>query len=414
MGRIVHRRLACGLELVVEPIEGVRSAGLNWFVPAGSATEPDALQGLGSMWSELLLRGAGDLDSRAQADAFDRVGATRSVQNGRFFATISSSMLGDRLGQALPLLADMVRRPRLDPDSIEPVRTLALQALASLEDDPQERAIYAAREHHYPSPVNRSGLGTEAGLNAITRDDLMDWWTRHAVPEGSILAIAGAVEPDAVASRLEELLAGWAGSAPVPTHSVEGERGSHHLRDDTNQVQIVVVHDAPPERDESAMRERLLGAVLSGGMSGRLFTEVRERRGLCYAVHSSYGASRDFGTVTAYVGTTPERAQESLDVLFQELARVGSAEGAVTRDEFDRAIVGMKANLVFSGESTAARASALASDVFKLGRPRSLDEIASAIDAISRDDLNAYAAGRSLGRPTIQTLGPTPLKPPGS
>jgi len=155
-------------------------------------------------------------------------------------------------------------------------------------------------------------------------------------------------------------------------------------------------------------------AVLSGGMSARLFTEVREKRGLCYSVHANYSSDRDFGLVSAEVGTQPERAQESLVVLVDELLRITTPEGAVSAEEFARAVAGMKSRLIFHGESTAARASTLAGDTFSRGAPRSLGEVAAEIDAISLEQLNAYLATRSLGRVTVQTVGPAELTMPGS
>ncbi|MEL6797289.1 MAG: insulinase family protein, partial [Planctomycetota bacterium] len=152
--------------------------------------------------------------------------------------------------------------------------------------------------------------------------------------------------------------------------------------------------------------------VLSGGMSGRLFTEVREKRGLCYAVSAGYRGDDRFGAFSAYVGTTPERAQESLDVLTAELRRIRTPEGAVTADEFERARTGMRANIVFHGESTAARASALVADYQKLGRARTLDEMTAAIDAVTLDSLNEHLAETPLGGATLQTLGPKELTPP--
>jgi predicted Zn-dependent peptidase len=116
--------------------------------------------------------------------------------------------------------------------------------------------------------------------------------------------------------------------------------------------------------------------------------------------------------VFADVGTQPERAQESLDVLVAELHRISTPSGAVTPEEFHRAVAGMKSRLIFSGESTGGRASALAGDVHRLGRPRSLDEVAAVIDGISLERLNAYLSSRSLGRVTVQTVGPAPLAPP--
>lgn len=409
---ITTTTLACGMPLIAEPVAGARSASLSWLIPAGTATEPPDRCGMSTMWAELLLRGAGDLRSRELADALDRFGLTRSTDVGSYHVRLAGTTLGPRLLEALPVLVDMVRRPRFDGDAIEPTRDLCLQAIESLKDDPHERAAIAARARHLPAPFNRAQVGTVEGLRAVTRDELAREWARRAVPAGSILAVAGAVDPAATARRLDELLRGWTGSYAPPPFRGSPARGYAHETDRTNQVQIILMHDAPPEPDASARLEKMVAAVLSGGMSGRLFSEVREKRGLCYSVSAGYTSGREFGAVAAYVGTTPERAQQSLDVLHAELERIHTPPGRVTEEELSRATVGMKSRLVFSGESTAARAGALAYDYHRLGRARTLDELEAEIDAVTLPALHAYLAGRRLGRITIQTLGPSPLIPP--
>jgi len=414
MNAITTQRLECGLPLIIEVIPGVKSAGLSWLLPAGTATEPANLQGLGTMWSEMLMRGAGELNSREHADALDRLGVGRSSDVGGHHLRIGATMLGSRVIEALPLLVDMVRRPRMEEEAVGPVKDLALQALESLKDDPHERTSVAARLRHYPEPLNRSSLGTKEGLEAITRDDLINGWRARALPGGSILAIAGAVDPAAITAKLNTLLKGWTGTAPEFTKGPQPPRGYAHETDQTNQVQIIILHDAPSESEPKSILEKIVISVLSGGMSGRLFSEVREKRGLCYSVSAGYAAGKDYGAVVGYVGTTPERAQQSLDVMLAELARINTAAGAVEKEEFDRAVVGMKSRLVFSGESTAGRAASLTSDYHRLGRPRSLDEIAKQIDAVTLGEVNDYLKTRRLGRMTIQTLGPTTLTPPGA
>lgn len=398
-----------GARLVVEKISGVQSVALSWLLPVGSVYDPTHLLGRAAVTSEMLLRGAGALDSRAFADAADTVGMNRAVEPGTFYMKIGASFLADRLPDALPLLVDLVCRPRLDDDAFEPSRQLALQALESLRDEPQQQAVLAARERHYPAPLNRSGMGTPQGLAALDVSLVRRGWAEGAVPNGSIIALAGNVDLPRARDLLTPLLSGWSGAAPSLAIENSAPRGYAHQSDDTNQVQIVVVHDAPAAPHDHAVLERVVCSILSGGMSGRLFTEVREKRGLCYAVSASYRSDRDFGSVTGYVGTTPERAQESLDVLVAELARI--AHGA-EQEEFDRAMIGLKSRVIFSGESTPARAAALASDLHKLGHPRSLDEITAELDAVTLDRVNAYLSTRSLGRLTIQTLGPAELAPP--
>ncbi len=415
MTRIVTRTLDCGMPLVTERMPGVRSAALSWLIPAGTAAEPEGREGIASMWAELLLRGVGDLRSREQADALDRLGIVRSTDVSGHHVRIGATTVGARLPETIPLLVDMVRRPRFDEEAIEPTRDLSLQALESLKDDPHERASIAARARHFPPPFHRSSHGTREGIMAVTRDDLARGWGERARPIGSILAVAGDIDPEALARQLDSILRDWRGNVSLPTPSGTPPRGYAHEQDETNQVQIILVHDAPPERHPDAVLEKVVASVLSGGMAGRLFTEVREKRGLCYAVHAAYAGGREFGAVGADVGTTPDRAQDSLDVLVAELRRINgppNGGGGVTPAEFARAIVGMKSRLVFSGESTAARASTLAQDMHRIGRARGLDELESEIAKVTLERVNDYLATRALGRITIQTLGPTVLKPP--
>ncbi|MBY0112450.1 MAG: insulinase family protein [Phycisphaerales bacterium] len=405
-------KLRCGTTLLVEPMPSVRSLALSWLVPGASADDPPNRLGRGAMWAELLMRGTRSLDSRAHADAVDRLGATRHVDNGVYFLRLASVMLGTRLREALPLFTEMTVAPRFDADSIEPARDLCLQAIASLADDPQERAILAARDRHYPSPLNRSGHGDEPGLTSLTHDELVKGWSTVQGPARSIFCAAGAVDPSELAAQLDDLLGDWTGASPEPAVARDAPRGYAHEVDETNQVQIVLLHDAPTESSPDALLEKIVVSVLSGGMSGRLFSEVREKRGLCYSVSASYRGDRDTGGVIAYVGTSPDRAQQSLDVLSAELQRINTPEGRITEDEFARAVVGMKTSLVFSGESTSARAATLGSDFFRLGRCRTLDEIAKAVDAITLDQVNDYLTRRAIGRVTIQTVGPAALTPP--
>lgn len=410
MDRISASTLACGATLVTETIPGMKSIGFTWLVPAGLARDPHDRLGTSAMWSELLMRGGGELDSRAQADAFDALGASRGTKAETFFQAVSATMLGSNLQAALPLITDMVLRPRMDEDSIEPSRDLCIQSIESLRDDPQGRVMHILRDKHSPPPINRSALGTIQGLEAITQTALQADWRALAVPGGSIIAIAGDVEHTHASDLLNTLLRGWSGvSEKVEWNDADRVRGVHHEHDDTNQVHIAVAYDSPPEPSPDAWPERLVCAVLSGGMSGRLFTEVREKRSLCYSVFASYGTDARYGRTVAYVGTTPERAQESIEVLMHELRRINTPQGRITLDEFHRAVAGMKSRLVFSGESTGARAGALARDWHKLGKARSLEELAAAVDEITLDGVNEYLERRALGEVTCVALGPSPI-----
>jgi len=406
MPRIERFDLACGMPLLVEQHDAAASAALTWLLPLGCACDPAGQSGASTILAEWLWRGAGDLDSRALSNALDRCGVQRSSTVGARHLSISATLIGNRLPEALPILASVVTSPRLEDATFEPVRDLTLQSLEGLRDEHQQRAMLLARRHHFPEPFNRSGLGEADDVKALQPGQARAVWNKWARPGGAIIAAAGRVDGPALAKQLDALLEGWSGEAVEPKAQAAPQAAMYHEQEEIAQVHIAVVAPAPAEPDGDSVRQRIATAVLSGGMSGRLFTEVREKRSLCYSVHASYAAGRDFGALFAYSGTTAERAQETLDVLLAELERVH--EG-VEEAEFARSVTGLKSRLVMQGESTNARASSIAHDLYNRGAARTLDEMRDQIDAVTHADVNAYLAGREAGPFTIVTLGPKGL-----
>jgi predicted Zn-dependent peptidase len=407
MSQIVTITLECGLTLVVEEIAGVRSVAMTWVLPAGAATDPAEQDGQAALLSELILRGAGGLSSREHSDALDRLGVNRGTDVSAHHMRIEGTMLGDRVEEALPLIASMITAPELPPEHLEAVRSLCLQSLEGLDDDPQHLAMLRLRERHLPPPFNRHGHGEPDALQRATIDELREAWRSRFKPRGSILGVAGAVNPHRLATQLNRLLKDWRGETFEPKPLSEPQRGYLPIMQQTAQVHIGLAWDAPDEADPTSMIERLGVNVLSGSTSGRLFTEVRQKRSLCYSVGASYRAGRDTGMISLYAGTTPERAQQTLDVCAEQidLMRAG-----VTEDEFRRAVIGLKSAQVMQGESTPARAAALVYDQFRLGRARSLEEIAAEVDAITIERLNEHLAWREIGPFTTVSIGPSALE----
>ena len=406
MTQIHTATLPTGLTLLGEQIPAAQSLSMSLLSPAGLAQQPDDQQGVATLLEEMICRGAGGLSAREHSEALDRLGVRRSTSVETRHMRLSATMIGEKLPDALPLLLDMIRRPNLDADALEPARLLSLQSLDALDDEPQQRVMLELKRRHFPAPFDRSPFGQRDALTRLSLHDVRAFWKRTAVPGESVLAFAGHFDWDELKARVSELVGDWTGPGEEPAVSETPPRGYEHLTQDTAQVHIALAYDAPPEPDPQAPLQRAATAVLSGGMSGRLFTEVREKRGLCYAVGASYAGQRDRGAVFCYAGTTAPRAQETLDVVSHELQRL--SEG-VEPGEFDRAIVGMKSRLVMQGESTAARARAIAQDQVTLGHPRSLDERRGEVDAITLETLNAYVRDNPPGRMTIVTLGPTAL-----
>jgi predicted Zn-dependent peptidase len=383
--------LPCGLPVVIEPMPSCASVAVSWLLPIGDSGDDLSRQGEAAILSELALRGSGDLDSRGFSDALDRLGVQRSLANGNRHLRLGATMLGDRLADTLPLLVDLVRRPRLPADALDAVRSLCLQSLESLEDEPQRLAMLRLAERHQPSPFNRTGFGDAEGLRAIRIDHLRTRWARDVRPGGSILAIAGRVDPEAIERRLAELLEGWEGSAPEPTELAKPTRGTTRIPQDSAQVHLGMALDAPPARDPDAAAWALAIRILGGGASSRLFVELREKRGLCYSVAASAALGRDRGIVSIYAGSTPQRIGESRSLILDGLA--GISQG-IDEAEFRRASVALRRSLLAQSESTTSRAAQLASDLDRLGRPRSLAEIAREAAEVDLDRLRAFTRDR--------------------
>jgi len=380
---------------------------MSLMTPAGVVAESADALGEATMLAEMVCRGAGDLDARAHSDALDQLGVQRGTSVETSHLRLGATMIGAKLAEAMPLLTDMIRRPLLDDDAVEPSRDLALQTLDALEDEPQQKVFLDLRDRHFPEPFGRSPLGRREHLETIELAQIRDYWQRAVTPGGSILGFAGQFDWEQLKDMVGRLLGDWAGDSPDRRPGDRAVGGYAHQQADTVQVHIGLAYDAVPEPDPRSILQHAAAAVLSGGMSGRLFTEVRERHGLCYAVSASYGSNKHLGAMLSYAGTTAPRAQQTFDILTAELRRLSQG---VEADEFQRAIIGMKSSLVMQGESTAARANAVAIDQYIYGRPRTLDERIEQVDAVTLDQLNTFVRDFPPGEMTVVTIGPEALK----
>ena len=401
----IHR-LANGLTIVGEPMASKQAAAFNFLIPAGSATEPQGKDGLTGVIENASTRGAGNYDARQLSDALDSLGLSRGGGAGTEFTTFGGATLGLYLPDALQLYADILLRPRFEDWQAE--RDLAIQALQGLDDSPSSKTFYELRRRYFTSGHARSSMGTIDGLESLTSEDLRADHTARFKPGGAILALAGRFDWEQTVALVEQLFGDWHGSAPtVQNAQTVSEPLWVHLPADKAQQQIAIAYETIAPDDARNYDYRLAMAILSGGMGARLFTEVREKRGLVYSVSASANGHRGFGYTLAYAGTTPERAPETLEVTIGELRRM--SEG-VTQDELDRARIKTLTSLIMQEESSRARAGALARDLWILGRVRTLDEITAAIHAVTPASIAAFYQSCPVGEPSVVTLGARELK----
>lgn len=403
-------RLPNGLTLLGQPMEHVSSTAMALAAPAGSAHDPSAQAGAASVISQWCLRGAGDRDNRRLNDALDALGAQHNEAVQSEHVVFSSTQLGRNLSDVLAIYADILRRPRLEEGTFDPCRQLTRQDLASLEDEPARKANLLLREKFYPHPLGRNPYGTEQTLQQMQAAQLREHVLRTFSPAETIFAVAGAFDWAMIREHLLRGFEDWDGPGPAPLSLQPHKPSITHLPKPSAQAHIVMAHPTVTLSHPQYYAARLAVAVLSGGMSSRLFTEVREKRGLVYHVSARYHSLRDFAGVFTYAGTTPAKAQETFEVTLGEIRRL--ADG-ITDEEMERAKVQLKSMLVMQGESTASRAATLTADWHHLQRLRSLEEISRAVDAVRTDEVIDFLRRHPPKDLSVLVIGPEPLNTAG-
>lgn len=399
-----------GLVLVAEPMGWLESAAFTLLVPVGSAHDPSDRCGLASLLCEMAMRGAGPRDSRQLIEDLDNLGVERSESVSDAHTQFSGATLADNLLRALAIFADVVRRPHLPEEQLEAGRQVLLQELRAIEDEPAEKLMLELKRRHYPEPWGRPPQGDVRALETIGLADLRGHFERHYRPNGAILAVAGKFDWPRLRDAVGELFGDWRPVENAGPASGPSRPGHTHLCYDSNQTQIGIAYPSVPYRHPDYFRAWGAVGVLSGGMSARLFTEVRERRGLCYAVFATYHTLLDRGGVFCYAGTTADRAQETLEVTLAELQRL--ARG-IEAEELDRLKARIRSALVMQQESSVARSGSIARDWYHLGRVRTIEEIERIVGGLTCEGINAYLAEHPPRDFTIVTLGPQPLEVPG-
>ena len=361
------------------------------------------------MLSDWITRGAGDLDSRDLSNALDNLGVQRSESTGLNHLAFTAATLGENVPAALSLYADIIRRPQLPEEEFEGAIAGIEQSLRAIEDEPQRKLMIELRRRCYDAPWGLPTEGSLEELARITAKSVRAHCDRCLRPNGAILGIAGQIDVSRTLDLVGQSFGDWK-TKPEPT-MVTGPRGERigHIAHDSTQMHIGIGYDAIEYAHPDYYKAWAAVGVLSGGMSARLFTEVRERRGLCYSVSASLNSLMHEGRVLCYAGTTVERAQETLDVTLRELQRLGDG---IESNELERCKARAKSSLIMQQESTTSRATSIARDWHFLKRIQTLDDIRRDIDSLTVASVLDYVHQHPARDFTLLTIGPTPLKIP--
>jgi len=389
--------------LLGEPMEAVESVAFGFMLPAGAANLPEGCCGAGNIISDWIFRGAGEKNSRQLGDALDGLGLQRVGSVGTSHLIIGAALEASNLNQALDLYADIICKPALKEDQYELARQLAIDTVLSLDDEPRHKVMLKLREKFYPNPLGRSTAGEIADLKALTAQTTKQIIKDNFNLSQTIFSVAGKYDFDEVCRQMENLFETDRQKSAESITLEPKEEKYTHIENDGAQVHIGLMTEAVKPGDEDYYNARVALSVLSGGMSARLFTEVREKRGLCYAIGARYHGLKEAAGIMCYAGTTPDKAQETLDCIIGEFNRL--SEG-ITPEEIATAKVGLKSRLIMQSESSSSRAGGIGSDYYILGRVRSLDEIKDRIEQTTLDSVLGFLRSNKFKDFTVVTIGP--------
>jgi predicted Zn-dependent peptidase len=393
--------------LLGERMEAVESVAFGFMLPAGASVMPAGCCGAANVIADWIFRGAGQRDNRQLGDALDGLGLQRSAGVDSANISIGAALEASNLSAAIDLYGDIILQPKLEDEQFGLARQLAIEGVKGLDDDPRHKVMLKLREQFYQEPLGRSAAGEIADLESLTPETTKEIIAERFNPTKVIFSVAGKYDFDAIVRQVGKIFGEKAGKRFKSLKTGESRERYKHIPNAGAQVHIGLMTPTVAARDKNYYNARIAVAVLSGGMGARLFTEVREKRGLCYSVGAQYHAMKESAGIACYTGTTPDKAQQAYDVIVAEFNRL--ADG-ISEDELQRAKVGLKSSLVMQSESSSSRAGSIAGDYYMLGKVRTLDEIKKAIDKTSVDSVLTFLRENRFRDFTVVTIGPKEVK----
>jgi predicted Zn-dependent peptidase len=404
-----------GLRVVTEHLPAVRSVALGIWVGVGSRDEDHAHAGATHYLEHLLFKGTSRRSALEISSVMDAVGGEMNAFTAKEYTCYYARVLDADLPLAVDVLSDMVTSSLITPKDVDAERTVVLDEIAMNDDDPTDTVHEAFSAQLFgDTPLGRPILGTTNSINAITRDQIFEHYQARYTPEHLVVAAAGNLDHDTVVELVLRAFGPALGRPAEPaaprlngSHPGLGARagtGTRLITRPIEQANLVLGCEALARTDERRFALGVLNAALGGGMSSRLFQEVREKRGLAYSVYSFSAQHADTGVWGIYVGCLPAKADEVLGICLEEVARV--VDGGLTDAELARGKGHLRSSIVLGLEDPSSRMSRLGKAELVYPRLEPVDEVLTSIGAVTSDDVRQVAT-EILTRPkALAVVGP--------
>ncbi|HZG86761.1 pitrilysin family protein [Paenibacillus sp.] len=393
-----RRQLSNGIRVVLENMPTSRSVSFGIWVKTGSRNEAGPSNGISHFIEHMMFKGTERYSAKDIADVFDGIGGNVNAFTSKEYTCYYAKVLDEHVPIAVDVLADMFFRSTLAEEELTKEKNVIIEEISMYEDTPDDIVHdLIAKAAYGDHPLGLPILGTAANLAAMTASDLRRYIETHYGSDTIVISAAGNIGESTL--ELFEKHFGSGAQAPRPSAAEAVQPpafagGHHYLRKKTEQNHICIAMPGCSQDDPLLYAMILLNNAIGGGMSSRLFQEVREKRGLAYSIYSYHTSHIDSGLFTVYAGTTPKQTAEVLDLIYDVLADV--REHGITPEELRKGKEQMKGSLIIGLESTSSRMTRNGKNELMLGRLYTLDELIERIDSVTMDDVMSLA-GRLFG-----------------
>jgi predicted Zn-dependent peptidase len=393
-----------GLRVVTHAMDSVRSAALGIWVGAGTRDEPDGSNGVAHLLEHMAFKGTQRRSAEDIVGEIEAVGGHLNAYTGRESTAYYARMLAEDLPLAADILSDILQNATFAPDELERERHVVLQEIGQAADTPDDIIFDYYQSVAFPDqPLGLPVLGRRETLEGMTSETIRDYLARNYSTERAVVAAAGKVEHEEVVTLAEALIRKLPGNGHAERPPARYAGGEHRVEDDLEQVHFLLGFEGVRIGDPDFYALSILSTIFGGGMSSRLFQEIRERRGLVYSIYSFSASYHDGGTFGVYAGTGPDEIDELTPILCDEIARLADT---LTEEELARARTQLKASTLMSQESTGGRTEQIGQQTLIYGRPLTLDELVAKIEAVDLDQLRRTAKRVFAAKPTLAAIGP--------
>ncbi len=404
MNEPIITTLPNGLRIITDHVPSVETVAVGVWIGVGARNENLIHNGTAHMVEHMLFKGTKKRDALQIVEEIENVGGHMNAYTARELTSYHIHLLKDDLSLALDILADMVQNSNMPDEEIERERDVILQEIGMCHDTPDDIIFDRYYETAYPNQaVGAPILGTVDIIKNMKRETLMDFVKNKYTPENMIISASGNIDHDTFIAQVEDAFKDLPANTNLPLDKAKYQGGNFRENRDLEQSHVILGFQAPSRISKDFYATQTLSTLMGGGMSSRLFQEIREKRGLVYSVYSFTNAYQDNGQFGIYAGTGPERLPELIPVMCEEILK---SKNSITDTEVQRAKSQIRSSVLMARESMMKRADQNARDLLQRGEIRTADTIIEGIKNVTKEQLETVATEIFATAPTLAALGP--------